>query len=49
MNRLLSTLSLPPATLSALTRAGYDTIEDIASMTAEDLARGKGAIVTRLQ
>ncbi|OBZ67447.1 DNA repair and recombination protein RadA [Grifola frondosa] len=37
-NRPLSTLSLPSSTLSALTRGGYETVQDLAASTAESLA-----------
>ncbi|GJE94807.1 hypothetical protein PsYK624_109810 [Phanerochaete sordida] len=36
--RPLHTLALPPATLSALTRAGYETVRDITSATPEQVA-----------
>lgn len=38
--RPLHTLPLPPATLAALTRAGYETSDDLAASTPEELARG---------
>ncbi|KDQ62157.1 hypothetical protein JAAARDRAFT_54165 [Jaapia argillacea MUCL 33604] len=37
--RPLSTLSLAPSTLSVLTRAGYETIQDLASCSVESLAK----------
>jgi RAD51-like protein 2 len=39
-NRLLASLSLPQATLSALTRAGYENVRDISGKTAESLSKG---------
>ncbi|KAI0754365.1 P-loop containing nucleoside triphosphate hydrolase protein [Daedaleopsis nitida] len=38
-SRLLSTLSLPPSTLSALTGSGYETINDLSHSTPEQLAK----------
>ncbi|KAJ6627980.1 hypothetical protein B0H10DRAFT_319770 [Mycena sp. CBHHK59/15] len=38
MNRPLSSLSIPPSTLSALLRAGYETVQDLDTSTAEQLA-----------
>ncbi len=38
--RPLHTLPLPPATLAALTRAGYETADDLAQSTPEELAKG---------
>lgn len=40
-NRPIHTLALPAATLAALTRAGYETVKDIAGSTPEQLASGK--------
>ncbi|KAI0087405.1 hypothetical protein BDY19DRAFT_955622 [Irpex rosettiformis] len=37
--RPLHTLPLPPATLAALTRAGYETADDLLTSTAEELSR----------
>ncbi|KAI0355938.1 P-loop containing nucleoside triphosphate hydrolase protein [Trametes cingulata] len=37
--RLLSTLSLPPPTLSALAGAGYETVRDLSNSTPEQLSR----------
>ncbi|KAI0676330.1 P-loop containing nucleoside triphosphate hydrolase protein [Trametes maxima] len=36
--RLLSTLSLPPPTLAALTSAGYETVNDLSNATPEQLS-----------
>jgi RAD51-like protein 2 len=41
-SRLLSTFPLPKTTLSALTRAGYETLHDISSITPEELAKDIG-------
>jgi hypothetical protein len=40
-NRPLSSLSIPPSTLSALIRAGYETVQDLDTSNAEKLASGK--------
>ncbi|KAJ7185793.1 P-loop containing nucleoside triphosphate hydrolase protein [Mycena filopes] len=37
-NRPLSSLAIPPSTLSALLRAGYETVQDLDSSNAEKLA-----------
>ncbi|KAJ7665981.1 P-loop containing nucleoside triphosphate hydrolase protein [Mycena polygramma] len=37
-NRPLSSLSIPPSTLSALIKAGYETVQDLDSSNAEKLA-----------
>ncbi|KAJ7778084.1 P-loop containing nucleoside triphosphate hydrolase protein [Mycena metata] len=37
-NRPLSSLAIPPSTLSALIRAGYETVQDLDSSNAEKLA-----------
>ncbi|KAJ6557953.1 hypothetical protein B0H19DRAFT_1028551 [Mycena capillaripes] len=37
-NRPLSSLSIPPSTLSALIRAGYETVQDLETSSAEKLA-----------
>ncbi|KAJ7820981.1 P-loop containing nucleoside triphosphate hydrolase protein [Mycena olivaceomarginata] len=37
-NRPLSSLSIPPSTLSALLRAGYETVQDLDTSNAEKLA-----------
>ncbi|KAJ7918456.1 P-loop containing nucleoside triphosphate hydrolase protein [Mycena leptocephala] len=37
-NRPLSSLSIPPSTLSALIRAGYETVQDLDTSNAEKLA-----------
>lgn len=37
--RPLSTLSLPPATLSVLARGGYETVQDLSTLTPECLAK----------
>jgi RAD51-like protein 2 len=39
-NRPLSSLSIPPSTLSALLRAGYETVQDLDTSNAEKLANG---------
>ena len=39
-DRLLSTLSLPPATLSALVAAGYETVSELSNTTPEQLSNG---------
>lgn len=38
--RPISTLSLPRSTISALTRAGYETTQDLVGSAANDLAKG---------
>ena len=38
--RPLHTLPLPPATLAALTRAGYETTDDLIAATPDELAKG---------
>jgi RAD51-like protein 2 len=40
-NRPLHSLVLPPSTLSALTRAGYETVRDLAASTPEQLTVGQ--------
>jgi RAD51-like protein 2 len=40
MARPLSSLALPRSTLSTLTRAGYETLQDISTVSPETLAQG---------
>ena len=40
-SKSISTLALPRSTLLALSQAGYETTDELASTTAEGLARGK--------
>lgn len=42
-SRSISTLALPRSTLLALSQAGYETTDELASSTPENLARGKAA------
>jgi len=39
--RSISTLALPRSTLFALSQAGYETTDELASSTPESLAKGK--------
>lgn len=40
----ISSLALPRSTLFALSQAGYETTDELASSTPENLARGKSAL-----
>ena len=40
-SKSIATLALPSSTLLALSQAGYETTDELASSTAEGLARGK--------
>ncbi|KII87852.1 hypothetical protein PLICRDRAFT_112094 [Plicaturopsis crispa FD-325 SS-3] len=48
-NRPISSLSLPKSTLSALTRAGYETTSDISATSAEMLAKDLNIPVSATQ
>jgi hypothetical protein len=40
-NRSLFTLGLPKDTLAALARYGYETLQDLGSITAEELSESE--------